>query len=829
MIDRRRATGLLFSLVVVLHAAVLPLAHSASISAQLTTKEKNQLQREARMVVDLVQNLHFSGGTFYDIKNQEIIDRYLSELDPAGEIFSPDDVKFIHQRFDRSLKSVYLFRGDLEPAFEIFDLYAQLARARFAWVNRRLSGDFDFTVDETYSEPRPGVPPSSGLSLDKRWELRLKDEMLHEILSGRTPDEARAKLRENYAEVASTISAFDSFAVREHFLDAAIRCFDPHSGYSSADSTREFAVNMKGTITGVGLAMRKEHGDCIVTEVNAGGPADLHSSVAPGDHIEALAQGDGPWVETHGQRLRETVAIMRGLDHEKLRIAYTTPGKPERKEVTLERGRVVLSGDRAHGAISQVPVDATHSIAIGWIVLPAFYAGGEGDDTTSASRDVRELIDQMTAAKISGLVLDLRGNPGGALTEAEDMCRLFLPQGTALLSRGINGALKRHTFKEDKPHFDGPLVVLTSPFSASASEIFAGAMKYHHRALIVGGPATFGKGTSQNYIDLAKAQNLTGDSVKDWGMLRLTAERFYLPDGTAIQRRGVPSDVILPGFVSPGQLREADLPHALPPEDVTPPADPSPEPAAKPALSTEQLRALEALATEDFGTLPEWKSWQKDHELRWVKADRHTRSLLKEKRSKDWETLLTEFKTARQTRREFATHSAYPTQRVDLALVRDAADSHQAKLRALQAAGSQTALHRLQNGVFLVDTEHGHLRDLRLQDFDFLPLASDAESLAEAFSQGSGRKVTPGDMRATLQQLALLDPKTDEAVLAVTAKLAGAPADSPATRNGTEALLLRITELEPELREELPGFDVPMRECLRLSARWANQPASSQP
>ena len=207
MIDRRRATGLLFSLVVVLHAAVLPLAHSASISAQLTTKEKNQLQREARMVVDLVQNLHFSGGTFYDIKNQEIIDRYLSELDPAGEIFSPDDVKFIHQRFDRSLKSVYLFRGDLEPAFEIFDLYAQLARARFAWVNRRLSGDFDFTVDETYSEPRPGVPPSSGLSLDKRWELRLKDEMLHEILSGRTPDEARAKLRENYAEVASTISA----------------------------------------------------------------------------------------------------------------------------------------------------------------------------------------------------------------------------------------------------------------------------------------------------------------------------------------------------------------------------------------------------------------------------------------------------------------------------------------------------------------------------------------------------------------------------------------------------------------------------------------------
>ncbi|MEO6875844.1 MAG: S41 family peptidase [Opitutaceae bacterium] len=830
MSDRRPAPTNFLIVLLSFFLAFAALGRAASISTQLTTSEKNQLQREARLVVDLVQNLHYSGATFHEINNEEILTRFLNELDPGRDFFGPDDVAFVHRRFDRSLKSVYLFRGNLEPAFEIFDLYVSLARDRLAWIDQRLDHDFDFTPDDTYVEWRAGTPPPSPeISLDQHWEQRLKDYMLHEILSGRTPQEARAELRRVYAEFGRSIAAFDSFAVRERFLDAAIRSFDPHSGYSSADSTREFAVEMKGAVTGVGLAVRKEHGHCIITSVNPGGPADLHSTLAPGDTIEALAEGDGPWVDTGPQRLRELVGAMRGSPGSKLRIAYRAAGTSERREVSLERIRVVLSSERAHGAISQVPVNGTRFRSIGWIRLPAFYTGGEGEDSTSAARDLRELVEQMKAAKVDGLVLDLRGNPGGAMTEAVAISQLFLAGGTVLLSRGPDGQLKSHAVREEAPLYGGPLVILTSSLSASASEIFAGAMKYHHRALIVGSASTFGKGTVQNYIDLAKVQGLSGSSVKDWGTLRLTSERFYLPDGSAVQGKGVASQVVFPDFEPAGLQRESDLPHALPPEIVQPPSPTMPTTAPTVALPPALEQTLLSDAQADLTSRPEWRLWSKEQKFYQTMADRQGRPLNMATRTQEWEVKLREFETWRQTWRDFAVRSAFASRPIEVTEVKAAQEAHQRKLRALEPIDGQPPLHRLNHGVFLVETDQGHLRDLRIQDFDFLLLQGDAETLAEAFAQGSGQSVTPANLRLMLQRLSLLEYRTDEAVLAVVAKITGGAPDSPALRKGTEALLLRITELVPELRQELATHDVPMRESLRLAADWADQVAAHQP
>jgi carboxyl-terminal processing protease len=826
--SRLRAMRILRILLLSAGATLVLPAHGVPIGIQLTTTEKNQLQREARFVVDLLQNQHYSGRTFHEIENQEILNRFIGELDPQSDIFTAADAEFIHRRFDRSLRSVYLFRGDLQPAFEIFDLFAGRARERLAWVGRRLDQDFDFTVDESYTEPAPAEtwaqPTASALPAERRWELRLKDQMLHRITLGQTPDEARATLHQYYAEVGRSIATMDSLTVRERFLDAAIRSFDPHSGYFSADSSQEFAVGMQGAVTGLGIDVLKKQGRCVVAAVQPGGPADLYSSLTSGDSIEALAQGNGPWVETDRRRLREIVALMRGAPGEKVRVAYRPEGTGEKLELTLERAEVVLAAGRARGAISDVPDEHGHVRPIGWVVLPAFYADAEDTATASAAADVRELLDQMAARKIEGLVIDLRGNPGGALSEAVAMSHLFLRRGPVLFTRGTDGKLDQQTFKEDVPAYAGPLVLLTSPRSASAAEVFAGALKYHHRALIVGAQSTFGKGTAQAYVNLAKAQGLAGETVKDWGTLRMTFERIYLPDGSAVQRTGVTSQIVLPDFAPASERREADLPHALPADSVTPPV--ADQAAVTPAVPEALLSVLTEQAAKDVETLPEWKLWiQEQASLRDL-ADRRTRSLQAEVRRRQWDDVLAGSVATQRTRRDLARAAAYPTQPLEISAVKAAQEAHEGRLRARAQVDGPS---HLRNGVLVVETDHGHLRELSLQAFDFTSFLGDTEALAEVFSHGSGQAVTAAELRAMLQRFSLLEDRTTGAVLAAAARIAGKPLEPAAARQGTEALLRRAVELDPELRRERPALDVPLRECLRLGAAWADLIATPPP
>ena len=270
----------------------LPLpARAESIDAALTSTEKRQLQREARLVVDLLQNLHYSGSSFREIENKEMVSRFLEELDPGSYFLSADDVDFMHRRFDHSLKTVYLLRGDLQPAFEIFDLYATRVRERLTWIEHRLDGDFDFSTDEYYFPDKKTAKKTETPPADRRWESWLKEQMLQEILAGRDAPAARAVVGKRYREFRRQLAAVDALAVRERFFDALIRSFDPHSGYFSADSAREFAVGMENAVAGIGLDLRKDNGQCVVSAVEPGGPADLHSDLQAGDIIDKLSDG----------------------------------------------------------------------------------------------------------------------------------------------------------------------------------------------------------------------------------------------------------------------------------------------------------------------------------------------------------------------------------------------------------------------------------------------------------------------------------------------------------------------------------------------------------
>lgn len=822
-----RLRGIAFTLLLILGPASLALpAHAESIGAALTSTEKRQLQREARLVVDLLQNYHYSGRTFREIENKEMVTRFLEELDPGNYFLSADDMEFLHRRFDRTFKTVYLLRGDLQPAFEIFDLYATRARERLTWIDRRLLQDFDFTVEETHTEHRNPAASKDPLPADRRWELWLKEQVLQQLIAGRDTPAAIEMVAKHYREFRRQLAAVDSLTVRERFFDALIRSFDPHSGYFSADSAREFAVGMENAVAGIGLELRKENGQCLVAAVQPGGPADLLSDIQTGDVIEELSEGDGPGLDASRKPLRELVALVRGQPGTKLRVKYHVSGTTEPLGVILERTRVLLGEERAHGAISLVPSKSGDPRRIGWIELPSFYAAGAAAVTTSATRDVRELLDQMTAHQnIDGLVIDLRNNPGGALTEAVALSALFLPQGGVMLCRSLDGSVTEMAIeKENKPLFTGPLVVLTSSHSASASEIFAGAMKAHHRAIIVGATSTFGKGTVQNYIELAKAQQgVTAEESANWGTLRLTAQRFYLPDGKTVQRDGIPSDIVLPietASLNPRE-HESDLPHALAAEAITPPGKTF-SPAADHTVVTEALsRRLREQAEANLTELPEWALWREEQASLQAAVEKETFSLKLDTRRQDWNEAHAKHIAQLQTRRHWTSQAAFVTEPLELALLAPAYAAHEAKLRAAKGEDGQLLLHRLHHGLFTVETDKGHLRRWRLDAIRFHDFTGDVRQLADAFSLAAKTPVEPADIALVIQDLDLLEHKSDEAVLGCfTMRLARGNLDKAAITHGAEALFLQLTVINGEMVRERPGLDVTLRECLRLAADW---------
>lgn len=791
----------------------------AGAATTLGAAEKRDLEREARLVVDLLQNYHYSDRAFRDLDALEVIERLFEELDPRGLFFTRDDAEFIGRRFGRSLKSVYLFKGDLSPAFEIHDLFLDRARARLDWIEKRLGGAFDFGTAATW-KPDTAKLPANAAQADARWEKYLQSAVLEEILAGRTEADAGATVQRRYREWRRHLLSLDALAVRERFFEIVINTFDPHSGYFSADTAKEFAVEMEGAVAGLGFDLEKKEGRCLVAAVQPGGPADLHGEIQPGDEILAFAAAGGEWTETKGRRLREIVALVRGDAATALRVAFRAKGKTERREIELVRARVVLAAERARGALftATAAEPAAPARKVGWIELPSFYAAGEDAKLSSAARDVRELIGQLQTRGAEALVLDLRQNPGGALTEAVALSALFIPAGPVLLTRGLDGGVETHAVKKDEVAWSGPLVVLTSPRSASASEIFAAAMRFHRRAVILGAETTFGKGTVQTYMDLAKFPATEGINTKAWGVLRLTHQRFYQPDGTAVQRTGAKSDLVLPDFGEPDDRAEATLPHALPAESIPAPAGTAPATGKFTAVTPERIETLRRQLAEHARVLPEFPLRERLRALERPPAEDAPVSLnLAQRRTEAAERRAAREKLRAERRTETA-RSLFAVERLDIADVRAAREAHQQKLRTPLPDGT-SRLHRLLGHAFIAGAADGEWRELTLATFDFETFSGDGAALADAWNAATGRSDGAAAIDDLLVQWRLLDEPDGPALLAAAANSPAAEGLEPAAvQRGVEALFVRMSELEPELLRDHRAFDVPLRESLRLAA-----------
>jgi len=478
-----------------------------------------------RMIAELLSQHHYRQSPLDDALSSRVLNAYLDSLDFSRSYFLASDIAdFAKYRdtLDDALKS-----GDLQPAYAIFNTYLRRLTERTARIQTLLKQDFRFDVEESLEVERKDAPwAKTSVELDELWRKRLKHEMLTLMLSSKDQTAARdllsSKRYDNRLRQARQSTSEDVF---QGYMNALAQAFDPHTAYFSPRNTENFNIQMRLSLEGIGCVLRMEDEQVTVVELVAGGPADLSQQIRPSDKIVAVAQGDKePWTDVVGWRLDDVVEKIRGPRGTVVRLKVL-PGKTgiaaAEKSVRLVRDTIKLEKQAAKSEIKTFRDSGGRELRIGVVTIPAFYSDFEAarrgvKDYRSTTRDVRKLLKELQG-QTDGLVLDLRGNGGGSLQEAVDLTGLFIDIGPVVQVKDVGGEVKVEKDSDRGQAYDGPLAVLVDHASASASEIFAGAIQDYGRGIVIGDP-TFGKGTVQTIIDL----NRLTRAKESQGQLKMT-------------------------------------------------------------------------------------------------------------------------------------------------------------------------------------------------------------------------------------------------------------------------------------------------------------------
>ena len=498
--------------------------------------------------------------------SERMFDQYLELLDNNRLYFTAadiDDLKRYRPHVHESLRA-----ENLEPAFDIFSRYIKRVNERSEFALALLEGEFDFTIDEDYRYDRTEMDwAETEQALDEVWRRRIKNDWLMLRLADQGDEEIAETLAQRYSSLQRRINEFNSEDVFQFFMNAYTRSIEPHSAYLSPRSVDNFEISMRLSLDGIGAMLQRETEYTTIMDIVPGGPADLDGRLEAGDRIIAVAQDDDEFVEVIGWRLDDVVSLIRG-ERETIVRLKTLPvdtglsGPPAIIDIT--RDEVKLEEQAAVSEIIDVP-NGDDMRRIGVINLPVFYVDFQGrarnePNFRSSTRDTRRLINELVEQGIDGLVIDLRGNGGGALVEATTLTGLFIDEGPVVQVRDSQGRVNLERDREPGMAWDGPLAVLVDRRSASASEIFAAAIQDYGRGVVIG-ETTFGKGTVQNLIDLDEFSNSEEDR---YGQIKLTMAQFYRVNGGSTQRKGVIPDIILPTAGDPEESGESALKNALP-------------------------------------------------------------------------------------------------------------------------------------------------------------------------------------------------------------------------------------------------------------------------
>jgi len=554
---------ILFALATAAQAA----SFDAGVQDPPQLRPMQQQSQAAHLAVELLTRYHYKSKPLDDAMSEKIFDRYLKSLDPDKLFFVQADID--QWASARTTLDDAILKEDLTVPFAMFNLYTRRASERFAYARTLLKEGFDFSQKESYEYGREKAAwAKSEAEMDELWRKRVKNDWLRLKLAGKDDRQIVETLDKRYVTAAKRIDRFRSEDAFQTFMNAYTMTIEPHTSYMGPRAADDFDISMKLSLVGIGAVLSEKDDYTTIRELVPGGPAILSGQLKSGDRILGVAQGDdGVMTDVVGWRLDDVVALIRGTADSVVRLdILPADAGPDGKHklVSLVRKKISLEEQAAKKSILSV-TDGDTTRRIGVIALPTFYQDFEARQNgvanfKSATRDVARILGELNKEKVDGVLIDLRNNGGGSLSEAIELTGLFIDKGPVVQQRDARGRIVVEKDTNAGVAWDGPLAVLINRGSASASEIFAAAIQDYGRGLLIGEPS-FGKGTVQALINLDQATKGRGEKL---GELKLTTAQFFRINGGSTQVRGVTPDIAFPTVSDTASFGESSFDNALP-------------------------------------------------------------------------------------------------------------------------------------------------------------------------------------------------------------------------------------------------------------------------
>ncbi|NBT14239.1 MAG: tail-specific protease, partial [Planctomycetia bacterium] len=539
-------------------AAQSPAAKPGPNDRQITLAVRSYLERE-----------HFTRRPIDDEIARRWFDIFLEALDPMKVYFLQSDVDAFLQKRD-SLDDL-VKRGDVSFAYEVYNRFLERVDARLPLIERLLATPQDFTKQESIVIDRDDTKwAASEAEAEDLWRKRIKYDLLVQKMEKTPPEEAKDKLVRRYRSFAKRMHQMTADELLETYLSSLTSSLDPHTSFMSPGTLENFEIGMRLQLDGIGASLKAEDGYTTVAELVPGGAADKDGRLQKKDRVVGVGQGaEGEVVDVVDMNLNEVVKLIRGKRGTIVRLKVIPVGQTAPKIYDITRAKIELKDSEARGEVIEEGRKADGSpYRIGVINLPSFYMDMAGArqgqaEYKSSTRDCKRLLDEFKQKGVDCVVLDLRNNGGGSLPESISLTGLFIDTGPVVQIKDADKRVQQYDDVDPGTSWDGPLVVLTNKFSASASEIVAGAIQDYRRGLVIGDKATHGKGTVQSLLDLGRQLFQRLPNAPSLGAIKITMQQFYRPGGLSTQLEGVKSDVELPSLTTHLPVGEGDLHHAI--------------------------------------------------------------------------------------------------------------------------------------------------------------------------------------------------------------------------------------------------------------------------
>lgn len=539
---------------------------ASTIFAQQFSRDDSSEETTAKLVCQMVEQYHISHQDIDDKTSSKLLDKFIRDLDPQKIYFYQSDIDQLNE-FSTKLDDM-VKQGNVQFAYDTFNLHRKRVEERIAIAQELIEQDYDFNGNDSIVADADDLTwAKDNEEMTQRWRRRIKYNLLSLKISDVDLEEARERLQKRYRSILRATQQTEDHEILEMFLTALTNCFDPHSSYMSPHTLEDFQINMRLSLDGIGAALRSDDGFTVVAQIVPGGAADKDGRLAVGDKIIGVGQETGEIEDIVEMKLDRVVRLIRGPRGTKVRLQVKTAENGDVKLYEMTRQKIELKSAEVKGEVIETKDRIGRASRIGVVKIPSFYRDFAGaqqglSNFKSTAVDLKKVLADFRNQNVDAVIVDLRTNGGGALSEAIEVSGLFIDEGPVVQIKQQSGRVKSHDDVEAGTDWDGPLVVVCNRLSASASEIFAGVIKDYRRGIIVGDTTTHGKGTVQNVMPVSAKMFRIFDA-QDRGAVKLTIQQFYRVNGHSTQNLGVPSDVVLPSLIDHMDIGEAFLDNAL--------------------------------------------------------------------------------------------------------------------------------------------------------------------------------------------------------------------------------------------------------------------------